>query len=165
MEITLHAASGQVRQLLDQIDPETGELPPEYEQARAIVATKATAVAAYLLEEERQADMVDAYAKDLSARVRSARKRSEWLRQYLGSHMAACGLTEIRDERGIFTAKLERGRDAAVEVFDLAQVPADYMREIPATSEPDKVLMKRAIKDGFDIPGVKIVRRDRLTIK
>jgi hypothetical protein len=165
MQITLHAAADQVRKLLEQIDPETGELPEGFEQARAIVATKSAAVAAYLLEDERQAEMVEGYAKDLMARVKTARKRSEWLREYLRSHMAACGLTEIKDERGIFTAKLEKDRDEAVEVFDLAQIPKDYLREVPATEVPDKVLMKKAFKDGFEVPGAKLVRRDRLTIK
>lgn len=165
MQITLHAAADQVRQLLDQMDPETGELPEEFEQARAIVATKATAVAAYLLEDERQTEMVESYAKDLMARVKTQKKRGEWLRGYLASHMAACGIEQIKDERGIFTAKLEVGRDEAVEVFDAAQVPFNYMREIPAKSEPDKALMKKAIKDGFEVPGAKLVKRDRLTIK
>jgi hypothetical protein len=165
MQISLHAAADTVRQLLDQIDPETGELPEEYEQARAIVAAKATAVAAYVLEDERQADMVESYAKDLMQRVKTARKRSDWLRQYLQSHMTACGITQIRDDRGIFTARLEVGRDEAVEVFDAAQVPQDYLREVPAKYEPDKTLMKKAMKDGFDVPGAKLVKRDRLTIK
>lgn len=165
MQLTLHAAADAVRQLLDQIDPETGELPEGFEQARAIVATKAAAVTAYLLESERQADAVDEYVKELSSRVRAARKRTEWLRQYLQSHMAACGVSEIKDERGIFKATLAVGRDEAVEIFDEAQIPPDYMVEVPASTKPDKVLMKKAMKDGFDVPGAKLIKRDRLTIK
>ena len=165
MNLTLHAAADSLRAMLDQLDPETGEMPEGFEQARAIVATKATAVAAYMLESEKQADMVEQYAKELMQRVKAQRKRSDWLKGYLMSHMAACGITEIKDERGIFKATLQPDRDEAVEVFDAAQLPADYMREIPATTEPDKALIKRAIKDGFEVPGAKIVKRDRLTIK
>lgn len=165
MNITLHAATEQVRELLDQIDPETGELPEGFEQARAIVATKATAVAAYMLETERQAGMLKSYAKEVTERAKTAERRIEWLKGYLLSHMAACGITEIKDERGIFTAKRYPERDEAVEVFDVEQIPADYLREIPATHEPDKALIKRAIGDGFEVPGAKLVKRDRLTIK
>lgn len=165
MEITLHKAADDVRQLLDQIDPETGELPEGFEQARAVVATKATAVAAYLIEAEKQADAADEYVKELSGRVKSARKRSDWLRGYLQSHMTACGITEIKDERGIFKATLAVGRDEAVEIFDESQVPFNYMVEVPATQKPDKALMKKAMKEGFDIPGAKLVKRDRLTVK
>ncbi len=165
MNITLHQAADDVRQLLDQIDPETGELPEGFEQARAIVATKATAVAAYLLESEKQADAVENYVRELSARIKSAKKRSEWLRGYLQSHMTACGITEIKDERGIFKATLAIGRDEAVEILDEAQIPSDYLVEVPASTKPDKTLMKKAMKDGFDVPGAKLVKRDRLTIK
>ncbi len=165
MQITLHEATEQVRELLDQIDIETGELPPEYEQARAIVATKATAVAAYILETTRQAEYLKDYAKEVNDRARTAEKRAAWLRQYLGSHMAAAGVTKIADERGLFSATLERERDKAVEVFDEAQLPPDYLREIPARQEPDKTLIGKAIKDGFTVPGARIVARDRLTIR
>lgn len=164
MQITLHAAAEDVRALLDQIDAETGELPEGFEQARAIVATKAQAVTAYMLESDKQADAIELYAKDLMARVKTARRRSEWLRSYLASHMAACGITEIKDERGIFRAVLSPGRDEAIDVFDQAKLPQDYLREMPAKFEADKNLIKKAIKDGFDVPGARLVRKDRLTI-
>ena len=165
MNLTLHAATEQVRELLDQMDETTGELPEGFEQARAIVATKATAVAAYVLETERQADYLKTYSKEVADRARTAEKRAAWWRQHLMSHMAACGITKISDERGIFNATLDFGRDKAVEVFDEAQLPADYLREIPARQEAGKSLIKKAIGDGFDVPGARIVARDRLTIR
>lgn len=165
MQITLHQAADGLRELLDQIDTETGELPEGFEQARAIVSTKAVAVTAYLLENDKQADMVEEYAKDLLQRVKAQRKRSEWLRGYLASHMAACGITRIADERGLFSASLAIGRDESVDVFDTEQLPDDYLREIPAKYEPDKPMIKKAIKSGFDVPGARLVLRDRLSIK
>jgi Siphovirus Gp157 len=165
MNITLYQAAEELRHLLDQIDPETGEMPEGFEQARGIVATKATAVAAYLLESSKQADMVEQYAKELIDRVRAQRKRSDWLRQYLASHMAACGITKLTDDRGLFSATLAVGRDKSVDVFDAAQLPPDYMREIPARFEPDKTLIRKAIDDGFEVPGARVVAHDRLTIK
>lgn len=165
MNITLYQAAADVRELLDQIDPETGEVPEGFEQARALVATKAKACAAYILDNDAQADMVEAHAKSLLDRVKAARKRSQWLRQYLQSHMAACGIQSIKSDDGTFTAVLQIGRDESVEVFDAAMLPADYMREIPAKQEPDKLLIKKALKDGHDVPGAKLVHKDRLTIK
>lgn len=165
MNITLYNAADTVRNLLEQIDPETGELPPELEQARAIVATKAQAVTAFILSNDHEADYVEQHAKSLLDRVKAARRRSTWLKQYLGSHMAACGLQEIKADDGTFHAKLERERDELVDVWDVQQVPQDYMREIPAKFEPDKTLIKKAIKDGFEVAGAKIVRKDRLTLK
>lgn len=165
MNITLHAATEQVRELLDQVDPETGELPAELDQARAIVAQKSAAVAAYILETTRQAGYLAEYAKEISARAKTAERRAEWLRTYLADHMAASGIHEIKDDRGLFAARLEIGRDSAVDVFDAAQLPTDYLREIPAKHEPDKALIKKALSDGHDVPGARIVKRDRMTIK
>lgn len=165
MKISLYQAAANVRELLDQIDPETGELPEGFEQARAIVATKAQGVAAFILENDAQADMVEAHAKGLLERVKTARKRSQWLRQYLQSHMDAAGVQSIKADDGTFSAKLERERDISVEVFDAAMLPADYLREIPAKYEADKALIKKAIGDGFDVPGARLLKKDRLTIK
>lgn len=165
MNVTLYRAAETVRELLDQIDPETGEMPPEYEQARAIVATKAQAVAAFVLDNEAQADMVEAHAKALLDRVKAARKRSDWLRQYLQSHMAGAGITEIKADDNTFKASLAIGRDESVDVYEPGLLPQDYMREIPAKYEPDKALIKRALKDGFEVPGAKLVKKDRLTIR
>lgn len=165
MQVTLYQAAATVRELLDQIDPETGELPEGFEQARALVASKAQAVAAFILENEAHAAMVESHAKALLDRVKTARKRSEWLKEYLRSHMDACGILAIQSDDGTFTCKLEKERDESVEIFDAAQLPQDYLREIPAKYEPDKALIKRAIKDKFDVPGARLVKKDRLTLK
>ena len=51
-------------------------------------------------------------------------------------------------------------------VFDAAQVPVNYMTDPkPPEPAPDKALIKKALKDGFDVPGARIVKRDRLEIK
>lgn len=165
MNITLHQATETVRTLLDQIDPETGELPEGFEDARSLVTHKAVAVAAYILEADRGIESVKAYIKDLAAKVKTEEKRQEWLRRYLQEHMAAAGITEISDERSVFKASLAIGRDESIDVFDEAQVPQDYLREIPAKYEADKTMIKKAIKDGYEVPGARLVKRDRLTIK
>lgn len=165
MNITLYHAAAQVRELLEQIDPETGELPEGFAQARELVASKAQACAAFILENDAQAAMVEAHAKALLDRVKTARRRSDWLRQYLQSHMAAAGILSLKSDDGTFSAVLSLGRDESVDVFDAAQLPQDYLREIPAKYEPDKALIKQALKDKFDVPGARLVAKDRLTLK
>jgi hypothetical protein len=163
--ITLHSATEQVRELLDQIDAETGELPEGFEDARALVTSKAVAVTAYILEADRHIESIKAYIKDMTSKIKTAEKRQDWLRRYLSEHMAAAGITEIKDERGVFSASLSVGRDESVDVFDEAQLPQDYLREIPAKYEADKTLIKKALKDGFEVPGARLVKKDRLSIK
>jgi hypothetical protein len=164
MNITLYKASADVRDLLDQIDPETGEMPEGFEQARAIVASKAQACAVFCIGNEAEADMVEAHAKALIERVKAARKRTVWLKQYLASHMAACGITSIKSDDGL-SVKLEIGRDESVEIIDANQIDMHYLREVPAKYEPDKALIKKALKEGHDVMGAQLIRKDRLTIK
>ncbi len=164
MKISLYKAAEQVRDLLDQIDPETGEMPEGFEQARALVATKSQACAAFIIENEAQADMVEQHAKALLERVKAARKRSTWLKQYLAGHMAACGIQKLSSDDGL-TVKLDMGRDESVEIYDPQLIDMHYLREIPAKYEPDKILIKAALKDGHDVQGARLIRKDRLTIK
>lgn len=165
MKITLYQASEDLADLLDQVEPDTGELPEGFEAAREIVAKKATSVAAYILNTERQIDLVKARAKDLADAAKREEKRLAWLRQYLADNMAATGVLSIVSEDGTFKAKLDPERDASVEVFQPELLPADYLREIPAKTEPDKTLIAKALKDGYDVPGARIIKRDRLTLK
>ena len=164
MLMTLHAATNELQHILDQMNDD-GELPPEFERARALVEKKATAVAAYCIDTSRQAEYLKQAAKDLNDRAKVAEKRVAWLRKYLMEHMAAAGITKVSDERGIFSATLERERDKYVEVFDEAQIPHHYTRFVPAVNQPDLALIKKAIQDGFDVPGAVLKARDRLTLK
>lgn len=165
MNITLYKATEDLRDLLDQVDPETGELPEGLSQAREIVARKAQSVTAYILNTEAQIELVKGRAKELMDAAKREEKKLAWLRQYLADNMAATGILSIKSDDGTFSAKLEQERDASVEVFDEAQLPIEYVREIPAKQEPDKKLIAKAIGDGFEVPGARLVRRDRLTLK
>ena len=165
MQVTLYRAAEELRSLLEQIDPETGVLPDGFEQTRQLVAAKSQAVTAFILSNDREADMVEQYAKELIDKVKTARKKSEWLRGYLASNMAATGILSIKSDDGTFTAKLEKERDISVEVFDEKQLPADYTVEVPATYKPDKKLIRKALDDGFDVPGARLLRKDRLTLR
>ena len=165
MNITLHSASEELRALLDQVDTETGELPAGLESARELVVQKAVATVAYLVESTVQTDAVEAYAKDLLAKVKSQRKRADWLRRYLAEHMKATGITSIADDRHIFSATLAIARDKSVEIFDSEQIPEEFLRKVPATLEPDKRAIADALGAGLDVPGARLVVKDRLTIK
>ena len=74
--------------------------------ARELVATKAQAVAAFILENEAQAAMVEQHAKALLVRVKTARRRSEWLREYLRANFNV-KIMEIDDEAPGKTGSLQ----------------------------------------------------------
>jgi Siphovirus Gp157 len=162
--ISLYSAAEEVRTLLEQIDPETGELPDGFEAATNLVKTKAAATAAFILSNDAEAEMVENIAKSMLARVKAAKKRSDWLRYYLALHMKNLGITEIKALDGTFKAVLQLERDESVHIFDEKQIPDFFMRE-KLTYEPDKTLIHKSIQEGAEVPGAWIQRKDRLTIK
>ena len=165
MNITLYKAAEELQILLDKVDPDTGEIIEGLDDARQIVANKAVNVVAYIKDTDAKADYLIAAAKDLTERAQKQRKRNEWLKKYLAYHMSSTGITHVSDDAGMFEAKFERERDVAVDVFDAAQIPSEYMREIPASEEPNKALIASDLKAGIEVPGARLVKKDRLTIK
>lgn len=166
MKITLYRAAETYREILDQIDPETGEIPEgfleEFDNAKGLVKNKGTSVAAYILQQEAEMALVSNHARELMSRVVAQTKRNEWLRQYLRDNMLATGINQIEGEG--FLIKLYRERDEAIEIFDSRQVPPEFDAE-PKPPEPSKTKIKAAIKAGNEVPGAKLVKRDRLEIK
>ena len=98
----------------------------------------------------------------MAARRKAMEARADALDLRVFTTMQATGITRI--ESPYFALSIANN-PASVDVFDSLQVPADYMREIPATSAPDKALIKRALQDGYDVPGARLVQGQRLSIK
>lgn len=165
MSIKLYKAADEVVALLDSYDPDTGEYPPEFENALAVLKDKGQSVVAYILNQEAINTMRKEHVRKIRADIKSHERRMEGLKSYLRHNMARTGIKEIKADDGTFTAQLLPERDASVEIYDERQIPELYLREIPAMHEPDKRLIAQAINDGFDVPGAKIVKKDRLAIK
>ena len=120
-------------------------------------------VAAFCLNLSAEVEAIHAVEKRIVAKRKALEAKQDRLKEYLKVNMARCGITEIVANDHSFKAKLYIGRDVSV-VID-GDVPADYLREIPAKFEPDKALIKKAINDGATVAGAHIEKRDRLEIK
>lgn len=129
------------------------------------VEQKAQNVAAFVLNTRAEADAIGVVIERLQAKKKAYEKRADCLSAYLLENMQRCGISEISANDGTFRIKRHVGRDSAVVIDSANSIPQDYMREIPAKFEPDKTLIKRAINDGFDVPGAHVEKRDRLEIK
>lgn len=162
--LSLYQAADDVVALLDSFDPETGEYPEGFETALAAFHGKGASVVAYILNRDLEIDAIDGVIKKLSLRKKAIQSRQDRLRTYLQDQMKRSGTTEISANDGTFKARLLIERDASVEIYEEGMVPQDYLREIPATYAPDKTLIKKAIADGFEVPGARILKKDRLEI-
>lgn len=165
MNITLHELAQEFRAAAETLQAD--DLPDEViqdtlESISMPLEEKAKSVAAFARNLESTASAIKEAEAEMSRRRKALENRAEWLRGYLLSNMQACGISKI--ECPYFRISV-RANPESVCIEDEAQIPADYMREIPARLEPDKAAMKQAMKDGFSVPGAKLVRTQRLEIK
>lgn len=163
MNITLYRGTEAFQAELS-VDEETGEIAGDY-PLEALVQRNPIGTVAYVLNAKATADMIDAHIAKMQAKKRSLLNNAERAKESLKEVMAATGTLSIKSDDGTFSAVLSPRRDESVEVFDVNQLPKDYLREIPAKTEPDKALIKQAIKDKFDVPGARLVAKDRLTLR
>lgn len=161
--ITLFDAAQAVREAVNQIDQETGEVVESYAESRELFQNKAIACVAYAKEEAATLASAKAMLEDMQAKVEARELRLERFEAYLADCMKATGITEVKHELGLFGAKLYLERDEAVEIDADAEFPPELCND-PKPPTPSKAKIKAAIKRGEAIAGARIVRKDRLSI-
>lgn len=123
---------------------------------------KAKNVAAFCYNLEAEVDAIQAAIDKMIARRQATKKRIDWLRHYLKTNMDRCGITEIKSPE--FVLKIVKNPPMVV-IDNQESIPAQFMRIIPETREPDKNALKEALKTGEVIPGAHLETQTRLSIK
>lgn len=144
---------------------ESGEIPDDQavdliEQMEGEWQTKAEAVGSYLLNLRAEINAIYAAAKRMVDRAERTEKRADRLAEYLQWQMQRVGKREIKTPE--WTAKLRKS-PPSVAIVDEWEIPAGYWRE-KTTRSVDKALIREAMKDGHDVPGVKIEQSEKLRI-
>lgn len=123
---------------------------------------KATNVIMFARNLESTALAIKEAETAMAARRKRIEARVDSLKAYVLQHMQLTGTSKI--EGPLFALSI-RKNPPAVEVFNADLVPADYMKQPePPPPSIDKKLIAAAIKDGFDVPGAKLVQGERLVI-
>lgn len=110
-------------------------------------------------------DAIDSEIERLTKMKAQIANREKSLRSYTQKCMEIAGVSKIT--AGTFALSIQKN-PASVEIFEPAMIPDDYMRlpePKPPVAAPDKKLIAQAIKDGFEVPGAKLVQSQRLVIK
>lgn len=163
MNITLYQCADEA--LIERyIDPETGEIDIEsFDSAVGQFINKAQSVAAWVLNQQAQADMVDTAIKRLSFKKKLLENNAKKVHEYLFWQMSKANISEVKALDGTFSAQIKQGRES-VELDD--SVIFDDALLLPAKPrEPSKTLIAAAIKAGQPISGARIVRPNVLVIK
>lgn len=145
------------------------DLPPEVvadtlESMGGDLEVKAQNVIMFARNLEALAAQIKDAEAQMAARRKSIENRAAHLRDYTLACMQVAGVTKIE---GPMMKISVRANPASVEIFDEAMLPPDYMRQPePPPPAPDKKLIAQAIKDGYEVPGAKLVTgKMRLEVK
>ena len=106
---------------------------------------------AQLEEQERQLTRRKKFVKNLIDHIK-------------GRCVEAMELLEIKSIKAApVQIRLHPGE--SVEIFDLPSVPSEYFHMPKVTPKLDKTELKTAIKSGIEVPGVRLVKQNRLVVK
>lgn len=144
------------------VDQDTGEIGSD--NLELLVSRNPIGTCAFVLNTLASADMIDAHIQQMQAKVKALRNNAERAKEALKYAMKQTNVLKIESDDKTFKAVLSIGRDKSVEIFDEKQLPQEYLREIPVSYAPDKALIKKSIEDKFEVPGARIVEKDRLTL-
>ena len=149
-----------LRDLLDRLDadPDTGEVDGEalaaYAEYTTAAAEKLEGTACYCRELKAEAEAIKAEEE----RRKALENKSERLKAYMMPALEAMG----GKVKGVMVS-LRIGTTQAVKVLDLEALPEAF-RRIKTTIDPDKVALKKALKDGETIPGAALEERQSVVI-
>lgn len=162
--LSLYKVADDLIPLLENGVDEDGVISPELGDALTRFDNKGLSVSAFIMNCEANAKMMKDAEERIAKNRKSLERKADSLKEYLKFNMKRTGTTSISCPE--YTVKLYVGRDASVEIYDVKQIPSDYIKEPkPPEPSPDKVLIKKAINDGYEVAGARIVKNDRLEIK
>ena len=137
--------------LADTLEAMSGDL--ETKATNTVMVAKNMRVTAAAIKEAEAA---------MAARRKAIEARADYLDKRVFTTMFETGISKI--DCPYFKLSI-RDNPPSVDVFDVLQVPADYMRKVPVIYAPDKALIKKAIADGFEVPGARLTTSKRLEVK
>lgn len=144
------------------IDLETGEIKPEIANELALtqqnLQTKALDYGYVIKSFDDEIDIYDREIKRLQERKEYLKNTQSRLKQTLSNAMQDFGIVEIKGE----TLRLSFRESESVEVIDedLLTIKFKQLKFVP-----DKIAIKKALKNGEDVQGARLVKNQNLQIK
>jgi len=162
---TLYALSEQYAQTVDLLeDPDADPqlIEQELDRLGGQIVEKAEAIAGLIRWYQGLGDLRGIESKRMAEGAAHFHHQAERLRAYVLKHMQL--LEQDRIDTARFTLRV-RQNPPHVEVLDAAQIPHQFNRS-KITVEPDKTAIREHWKTtGEIVPGVDIVRTERLDIQ
>ena len=163
---SLYDIAAEYRQTADKLadlDLDEQTIADTLEGMSGALEVKAQNVVMFARNLEATATAIKEAETAMAARRKAIEHRAAGLRRYALSAMQVAGVQSI--ECPYFKLSV-RKNPPAVEVFDAAQIPAQFMRTPePPPPAPDKKAITEAIKAGREVPGARLVSGERLEVR
>ena len=163
---SLYDIAAEYRQTADKLadlDLDEQTIADTLEGLSGALEVKAQNVVMFARNLEATATAIKEAETAMAARRKAIEHRAAGLRRYALSAMQVAGVQSI--ECPYFKLSV-RKNPPAVEVFDAAQIPAQFMRTPePPPPAPDKKAITEAIKAGQEVPGARLVSGERLEVR
>lgn len=165
---SIYNITNELKQIYDKlecgegIDTETGEIKPEIVNTLALtqqnLQTKAVDYGYVIKSFDDEIDIYDREIKRLQERKEYLKNTQNRLKQTLSNAMQEFNIVEIKGE----TLRLSFRESESVEITDESLLDEQYKR---VKVEPDKTAIKKALKNGEDVQGARLVKNQNLQIK
>lgn len=164
--LTLFEIAGQFREMAERLvdlDIDEQTLVDTLEGESGALVEKGQNVAFVVRNLEANASAIKEAEAAMSARRKALENRAIRLRKYLLDGMRLANIQRI--DSPYFAIKIAKN-PPSVDVYEPGLVPTDYMTSPPPPPpQLDKALVKKAIADGFEVPGCRLVSGERVDIK
>lgn len=162
---TLYELAAEYRSISEQLheaDYDEQTIADTLEGVAGSLEEKAVNIAKFVKNLESSAKARREAADEMLSRAKVEENKSNSLKQYLKSNLEQAGKLKIDSPWFVISIKKS---PASVKIDNESLIPDVYLREIPASHVPDKLLIGASIKDGFVVPGAHLEQGSRIEIK
>jgi hypothetical protein len=114
----------------------------------------------YVQNLEGNINIIDTEIKRLQQIKQQEKNKLDNLKEYIKYCLNKMNVKKIDSTLGKITIR----KSESLEVIDLEKIPGEFVT-IKQTFQPDKTAIKKAIKEGKEIEGAKVVIKENITIK
>lgn len=145
----------------EELTPEQREAMDAYmDELAKLEADKVDGFGQFLKIQSALAEACKEEARRLAAKARAAESRLAWLKEHYTIALRENGLKKVSGNA--YTISVRESDIVAVE--DVGALPEIYQR-VKTIVEPEKTLIKEALKDGLEISGCRLVKTYRLQVR
>jgi hypothetical protein len=121
---------------------------------------KSDNIVKYINNLESNINVIDTEIKRLQELKKTEKNKLDNLKEYIKYCLNKMNVKKIDSTLGKITIR----KSESVEIEDIEKIPGEFVT-IKQTFNPDKTAIKKAIKEGREIEGAKVVIKENITIK